>query len=95
MKNIIKLKKRDFRKVSDKKSIFKRERATKNKEEIKMSLVQVLSVKLQRTDQSTSWGFNVQGGKEFHSPLVIQKVRLFFYYSLFLNLGHHFGFFIR
>lgn len=39
-----------------------------------MNAVQVLSVKLQRGDNSVSWGFNVQGGKEFHSPLVIQKV---------------------
>ncbi len=36
--------------------------------------IQVLSVKLQRSDNTVSWGFNVQGGKEFHSPLVIQKV---------------------
>ena len=41
-----------------------------------MSLVQVLNVKLQRNDQSVPWGFNVQGGKEFHSPLVIQKVSI-------------------
>ena len=39
-----------------------------------MSVVEVLNVKLQRTDPSVSWGFNVQGGKEFGSPLVIQKV---------------------
>ncbi len=39
-----------------------------------MSVVEVLNVKLQRTDQGVSWGFNVQGGKEFHCPLVIQKV---------------------
>ena len=36
--------------------------------------IQVLSVRLQRSDNTVSWGFNVQGGKEFHSPLVIQKV---------------------
>lgn len=39
-----------------------------------MSVVEVLNVKLQRADPSVSWGFNVQGGKEFGSPLVIQKV---------------------
>ena len=42
-----------------------------------MNLVEVLSVKLQRTDQSVSWGFNVQGGKEYSCPLVIQKVKNF------------------
>ena len=40
--------------------------------------IQVLSVKLQRSDNTVSWGFNVQGGKEFHSPLVIQKVCIYF-----------------
>lgn len=39
-----------------------------------MSVVEVLNVKLQRTDPSVSWGFNVQGGKEFNCPLVIQRV---------------------
>ncbi len=39
-----------------------------------MSVVEVLNVKLQRTEPSVSWGFNVQGGKEFHCPLMIQKV---------------------
>jgi PDZ and LIM domain protein 5/6/7 len=38
------------------------------------NLVQVLSVKLQRNDSTVSWGFNVQGGRDFHSPLLIQKV---------------------
>lgn len=41
-----------------------------------MSVVKVLNVKLQRNEPSVSWGFNVQGGKEFHSPLMIQKVNL-------------------
>ncbi|RNA14513.1 LIM domain-binding 3-like isoform X1, partial [Brachionus plicatilis] len=39
----------------------------------KMS-VQVLNIKLQRSDAGVSWGFVIQGGKEFHSPFVIQKV---------------------
>lgn len=39
-----------------------------------MNVVQVLNVKLQRNDQTISWGFNVQGGKEFNCPLVIQRV---------------------
>ncbi|CAF0747174.1 unnamed protein product [Brachionus calyciflorus] len=38
-----------------------------------MSL-QVLSIKLQRADPSVSWGFNIQGGRDFGSPFVIQKV---------------------
>ncbi len=40
-----------------------------------MNVVQVLNVKLQRADQSVSWGFNLQGGKDFYSPLLIQKVK--------------------
>jgi hypothetical protein len=40
-----------------------------------MNVVQVLNVKLQRADQSVSWGFNLQGGKDFCSPLLIQKVK--------------------
>ena len=47
-----------------------------------MSLVQVLNVKLQRGDSSVSWGFNLQGGKDFHSPLLIQKVKL----NIYLNM---------
>ena len=39
-----------------------------------MSVVEVLNVKLQRTEPNVSWGFNVQGGKEFNCPLVIQRV---------------------
>lgn len=39
-----------------------------------MNTIQVINVKLQRTDPNVSWGFVVQGGKEFHSPLVVQKV---------------------
>lgn len=41
-----------------------------------MSAVQVLSVKLQRADHTVPWGFNLQGGKDFECPLLIQKVNL-------------------
>ncbi|XP_044726703.1 PDZ and LIM domain protein Zasp-like [Chrysoperla carnea] len=36
-------------------------------------MAQLISVRLQRTD-NTPWGFRLQGGKDFGSPLVIQKV---------------------
>jgi len=39
-----------------------------------MSLIQVLNIRLQRTDCNTPWGFSLQGGNEFHSPIVIHKV---------------------
>lgn len=39
--------------------------------------IQVLSIKLQRTDPSVSWGFNIQGGRDFHSPFIVQKVHIF------------------
>ena len=48
-----------------------------------MSLVQVLNVKLQRGDSSVSWGFNLQGGKDFGSPLLIQKVLFKLFSHLF------------
>ena len=41
-----------------------------------MSVVQLLHIKLQRTDQNVPWGFNVQGGKDFGCPLIVQKVNL-------------------
>ena len=39
-----------------------------------MSVVQIKNVKLQRADQSVSWGFNIQGGRDINSPLMICKV---------------------
>jgi hypothetical protein len=42
-----------------------------------MSIVQILHIRLQRTDQSVPWGFNVQGGRDFYSPLMVQKVSIF------------------
>ncbi|XP_059143944.1 PDZ and LIM domain protein Zasp-like isoform X2 [Physella acuta] len=36
--------------------------------------VLTLEAKLERTDSSTPWGFRMQGGKDFSSPLTIQKV---------------------
>jgi hypothetical protein len=42
-----------------------------------MSVVQLLHIRLQRTDQNVPWGFNVQGGKDFHCPLIVQKVIIF------------------
>ena len=52
----------------------------------KMSVVQVLNVKLQRADNSVSWGFNLQGGKDFHSPLLIQKVLVCHFLNNLSNL---------
>ncbi|XP_076072243.1 PDZ and LIM domain protein 7-like isoform X14 [Mytilus galloprovincialis] len=36
--------------------------------------VLTLEAKLERVDPSTPWGFRMQGGKDFHSPLSIQRV---------------------
>ncbi|CAL1528979.1 unnamed protein product [Lymnaea stagnalis] len=36
--------------------------------------VLTLEAKLERTDSATPWGFRMQGGKDFSSPLTIQKV---------------------
>ncbi|XP_025113580.1 PDZ and LIM domain protein 7-like isoform X2 [Pomacea canaliculata] len=36
--------------------------------------VLTLEAKLERTESSTPWGFRMQGGKDFSSPLTIQKV---------------------
>uniref|UniRef100_A0A0B7ADR3 PDZ and LIM domain protein Zasp n=1 Tax=Arion vulgaris TaxID=1028688 RepID=A0A0B7ADR3_9EUPU len=36
--------------------------------------VLTLEAKLERTDSSTPWGFRMQGGKDFSSPLTIQNV---------------------
>lgn len=40
---------------------------------VKMSVL-TLEAKLERVDPSTPWGFRMQGGKDFHSPLSIQRV---------------------
>ena len=39
-----------------------------------MSIIKV-SAKLDRTDSQTPWGFRMAGGKDYYSPLIIQKVR--------------------
>lgn len=36
--------------------------------------VLTLEAKLERLDSATPWGFRMQGGKDFHSPLTIQRV---------------------
>ncbi|KAK7507136.1 hypothetical protein BaRGS_00001071 [Batillaria attramentaria] len=36
--------------------------------------VLTLEAKLERTDSTTPWGFRMQGGKDFSSPLTIQRV---------------------
>lgn len=40
-------------------------------------MAQLLTLKLTRSDPSNSWGFRLQGGKDFGTPLLIQKVSLF------------------
>jgi C-terminal processing protease CtpA/Prc len=35
---------------------------------------EVLNIRLKRPNNTVSWGFNIQGGKEFSSPLLIQKI---------------------
>ena len=42
---------------------------------VSMSVL-TLEAKLERTDSSTPWGFRMQGGKDFSSPLTIQRVSL-------------------
>lgn len=37
-------------------------------------MAQLISVKLSRFDGSP-WGFRLQGGKDFGTPLIVQKVR--------------------
>ena len=37
-------------------------------------MAQVYSCRLTRSDPSSSWGFRLQGGKDFGTPLLIQKV---------------------
>lgn len=44
-------------------------------------MAQLISVKLSRFDGSP-WGFRLQGGKDFGTPLIVQKVSLGFDYLL-------------
>lgn len=46
----------------------------------------LITVRLHRND-AQPWGFRLQGGKDFGTPLLIQKV-IFFYFSniLIINL---------
>ncbi|KAL5244921.1 hypothetical protein ACI65C_012331 [Semiaphis heraclei] len=37
-------------------------------------MAQLITLKLSRHDQSSPWGFRLQGGKDFGTPLLIQKV---------------------
>ncbi|KAK7598351.1 hypothetical protein V9T40_006586 [Parthenolecanium corni] len=37
-------------------------------------MAQLLTFRLARTDSTQSWGFRLQGGKDFGTPLLIQKV---------------------
>ncbi|XP_026814107.1 PDZ and LIM domain protein Zasp isoform X11 [Rhopalosiphum maidis] len=37
-------------------------------------MAQLINLKLSRNDQSSPWGFRLQGGKDFGTPLLIQKV---------------------
>ncbi|KAL6963444.1 LIM domain-binding protein 3 [Sarracenia purpurea var. burkii] len=39
-------------------------------------MAQLLTLRLTRNDSSTSWGFRLQGGKDFGTPLLIQKVNV-------------------
>lgn len=40
----------------------------------KMSLL-TLEAKLERQESTTPWGFRMQGGKDFSSPITIARVR--------------------
>ena len=54
----------------------------------KMSVL-TLEAKLERTGGSTPWGFRLGGGKDFSSPLTIQKVswKLDLFYVIFVPSG--------
>ena len=39
-------------------------------------LMSILTVRLDRTDSNTSWGFRMAGGKDFGTPLQIQRVSI-------------------
>lgn len=41
-------------------------------------MAQLITVRLSRTDNQP-WGFRLQGGKDFGTPLVLQKVSWFSY----------------
>ncbi len=45
--------------------------------------IELLTIKLKRHAPNVSWGFNIQGGREFSSPLIIQKVDILFFLSFF------------
>jgi len=50
-------------------------------------MAQLINLKLSRNDQSSPWGFRLQGGKDFGTPLLIQKVRFKqFFFDLIINL---------
>lgn len=37
-------------------------------------MAQLINLQLSRNDRSSPWGFRLQGGKDFGTPLLIQKV---------------------
>lgn len=58
--------------------------------------VLTLEAKLERLDSATPWGFRMQGGKDFHSPLTIQRVSIPFricrlFYELKKKINSHSG----
>lgn len=50
-------------------------------------MAQLISVKLSRFDGSP-WGFRLQGGKDFGTPLIVQKVSLRFFFFFFIFFVH-------
>lgn len=42
-------------------------------------MAQLISIRLNRLDISQPWGLRLQGGKDFGTPLVVQKVS---YYNI-------------
>jgi len=41
-----------------------------------------LEAKLERQDSTTPWGFRMQGGKDFSSPVTIARVGFIYYLPL-------------
>lgn len=56
-------------------------------------MAQLITARLSRTD-AQPWGFRLQGGKDFGTPLTIQKVSRFIDFFI-LFMGFLFAFFLE
>jgi hypothetical protein len=51
-----------------------------------MAGIQTIQVTLQRDSLQTPWGFRLQGGADFRSPFIVNKVSK--HYPYFSNILH-------